>query len=167
MPDRLGPAELATTSFGQGVSANSLQIVRAVSAIANQGVMMRPTLVKEVYDPHTGEKINYEPQIVRRVVSADTAQTVTDMMVYAAPDRPEWVARNFAVAGKTGTSQIPSEDGGYKEEGTIASYVGFAPADDPQFVMLVKLTEPKASQWGATTAVPIWYDIANKVMMRL
>ncbi len=167
IPNRLGPVELATSSFGQGISANSMQIVRAIATIANRGLMMRSTLVKEVYDPHTGEKINYESQIVRRVISSEAAQTVTDMMIYAAPDRSEWIAQNFTVAGKTGTSQIPSEDGGYNEEGTIASYVGFAPANDPQFVMLVKLTEPKVSQWGATTAVPIWYDIANKVMMRL
>jgi len=163
----LRPVELATTSFGQGISANSVQIVRAIGVIANQGVMMKPTLIKQVYDPYTSEKTIYDPEMTRRVISVETARLVTEMMIEAAPNRPNWINQNYLVAGKTGTSQIPSPDGGYQEEGTIASYVGFAPADDPKFVMLVKLTEPQASQWGATTAVPIWYEVADKLMMRL
>jgi cell division protein FtsI/penicillin-binding protein 2 len=167
LPDHLGPVELATVSFGQGISANSLQIVRAVAAIANQGVMMKPYLVKKVHDPLTNETIQYEPQIMRRVISAKTAAQVTEMMVYAAPDRPNWIDQNYTVAGKTGTAQIASQTGGYREEGTIASYIGFAPAENPKFVMLVKLVEPKLSQWGATTAVPIWYEVADKIILRL
>jgi len=166
-PESLRPVELATISFGQGISANSIQVVRAIGVIANQGVMMKPTLIKQVYDPYTSEKTIYDPEMTRRVISAETARLVTEMMIEAAPNRPNWINQNYLVAGKTGTSQIPSPDGGYQEEGTIASYVGFAPADDPKFVMLVKLTEPQASQWGATTAVPIWYEVADKLMMRL
>ncbi len=167
LPSRLGPVELATVSFGQGISANSLQIVRAVGAIANQGVMMKPYLVKEVHDPLTNESIQYEPQMMRRVISANTAARVTEMMVYAAPERFNWIHQNYTVAGKTGTAQIASQTGGYREEGTVASYIGFAPAENPKFVMLVKLAEPKLSQWGATTAVPIWYDVADKIILRL
>jgi cell division protein FtsI/penicillin-binding protein 2 len=104
---------------------------------------------------------------MRRVISAKTAAQVTEMMVYAAPDRPNWIDQNYTVAGKTGTAQIASQTGGYREEGTIASYIGFAPAENPKFVMLVKLVEPKLSQWGATTAVPIWYEVADKIILRL
>jgi len=123
-PENLRPVELATTSFGQGISANSVQIVRAIGVIANQGVMMKPTLIKQVYDPYTSEKTIYDPEMTRRVISVETARLVTEMMIEAAPNRPNWINQNYLVAGKTGTSQIPSPDGGYQEEGTIASYVG-------------------------------------------
>lgn len=167
LADKLGPVELATVSFGQGISVNSLQMTRAFSALANQGLMMKPSLIKQVYDPQTNQTINYEPQLIRRVIQTETASKITELMVYAAPDRSNWIDQNYTVAGKTGTAQIPSPDGGYREQGTIASYIAFAPAEDPKFVMLVKLDKPKTSPWGATTAVPIWYEIADKIILRL
>ncbi len=167
MPDNLGPVELATASFGQGISVNSLQLIRAVSAIANQGLLMKPILVKEVYDPQTQETIHYKPQISRRVIETETAARTTELMVHSAPERSNWISQNYTVAGKTGTAQIASRGGGYRDEGTIASYIGFAPAENPKFVMLVKLQEPQLSPWGATTAVPIWYDVADKIILRL
>jgi len=166
-PKHIGPIELATISFGQGISTNTMQMTRAVAVIANNGIMMKPYIVSSVYDPQTKEVIEYQPQELRRVIKPETAQAVTNMMVHSAPDRNNWINKNFSVAGKSGTSQIPSETGGYKESGTIASYVGFAPADQPKFVMMVKLTEPQLDQWGATTAVPLWYEIADKIILLL
>lgn len=128
---------------------------------------MKPYLIESVSDPKTQEVITHEPEILRRVVKAETAETVTKMMIESAPERRNWINQNYLVAGKSGTSQIPSETGGYRETGTIASYVGFAPADDPKFVMMVKLTEPQVTQWGATTAVPIWYELADKIILLL
>lgn len=167
LPNRVGPVELATISFGQGISTNTMQMTRAIGAIANKGMMMKPYIISSVYDPQTHEEINYEPQDLRRVLAVESAQTITNMMVHSASQRESWVNKNYLVAGKSGTSQIPSETGGYKETGTIASYIGFAPADDPKFVMIVKLTEPQFDLWGETTAVPIWYEVAEKIMLRL
>ena len=166
-PKRIGPIELATISFGQGITTNILQMTRAISAIANKGVMMRPYIVNSVHDPQTNTVIEHKPQELRTVIKPETAQTVTQMMIHSAPNRNNWINQNFTVAGKSGTSQIPDESGGYRSKGTIASYVGFAPAEDPKFVMMVKLTEPLVDQWGATTAVPIWYEIADKIILLL
>lgn len=167
-PDKLGPVELATTSFGQGVSVNSLQLIRAVSTIANHGIMMKPSIVKSVYDPQTNKTIEFQPQQVRQVISSDTAQKVTKMMIRAAQKgEAQWIGKNYLVAGKTGTSQIPSPDGGYQENATIASFIGFAPPNDPQFIMLVKLVEPQSSPWAAETAAPLWFKTAQKLLLLL
>jgi cell division protein FtsI/penicillin-binding protein 2 len=167
-PQKWGPVELATVSFGQGISTNSLQMVRAVGAIANHGVMMQPKIIKQVYDPQTEQDIDYPSQPIRKVISRHSAQLVTDMMVAAAQKgEAQWIGKNYSVAGKTGTSQIPSPDGGYKEEGTIASFIGFAPPQDPQFVMLVKLVEPQTSPWAAETAAPLWFHTAEDLFLLL
>lgn len=167
-PEKWGPVELATSSFGQGISTNSFQMVRAVSTIANNGVMMRPKIVKAVVDHQSNKTIEVEPIEERRVISQKTAQTVTEMMVNAAQHgEAQWIFKNsHTVAGKTGTSQIPVK-GGYKEDATIASFIGFAPAENPKFVMLIKLNEPQSSPWAAETAAPLWYKIAGKLFLLL
>ena len=167
-PQRWGPVELATTSFGQGISTNSLQLVRAISAIANGGVMMRPQIIEKVYDPLTGEEIINQPAELRRVVSHKTAQLTTQMMVQAASGgEAQWTrSRTHVIAGKTGTSQIAVK-GSYDPDKTIASFIGFAPPENPQFIMLVKLVEPQSSPWAAETAAPLWYKIANRLFLLL
>lgn len=165
--DRLRLVELANASFGQGFLTNSLQLVRAAGAIANQGIMMRPYIVQEVSDSQTQDKIVYEPQVLKKVLEKESASTVTKMMINSAPTRDSLIGQHFLVAGKTGTAQIASPEGGYRETGTIASFLGFAPADDPKFVMIVKLTEPAISPWAEVTAVPIWYDVADKIILVL
>lgn len=168
LPQRWGPVELATISFGQGISTNSLQIVRAIAAIVNGGRLMRPMLVASVEDTVSGELIRNEPQTVRQVVSPQTATTVTKMMITAAQSgEAQWTSsKTHTIAGKTGTSQVANA-GGYDEEKTIASFIGFAPPDDPKFIMLVKLTEPTTSPWAAETAAPLWYKLANKLSLLL
>ncbi len=165
-PSKWGRVELATTSFGQGISANSLQMVRAVGAIANRGIMTRPTIVKQVFDPQTNETISHHSNQTKRIISSETAETVTKMMVKAAQKgEAQWIGKKYSVAGKTGTSQISSPDGGYKEDATIATFIGFAPPEDPKFLMLVKLVEPQTSPWAAETAVPLWFDIAEELFL--
>lgn len=167
-PQKWGPVELATTSFGQGISTTSLQMVRAVGSIANKGVMMKPTIVEKVYDHQTGKEIITHPMEENRTISEETAQKVTQMMVSSAlHGEAQWIAaKHYTVAGKTGTSQIAIQ-GGYAEEGTIASFIGFAPPEDPQFVMMVKLVEPSSSPWAAETAAPLWFEVAQKVFFLL
>ncbi len=166
-PQKWGPVELATISFGQGVGTTTLQLVRAIGAIANNGVLMRPYVLSKVYDPVTSETTTVSPVTERQVITPEAAHIVTEMMIASAQHgEAQWTAsRTYTVAGKTGTSQVAKPDGGYEENKTIASFVGFAPAYSPRFVMAVKFVAPKSSPWAAETAAPLWYAIANKLFM--
>jgi cell division protein FtsI/penicillin-binding protein 2 len=166
--ERWGDIDLATASFGQGIVTNSLQLVRAVATIANQGKMMHPHIVEAVIDGATGERITTQPYVEREVISPETATQVTRMMIAAADHgEAQWISSpTHTIAGKTGTSQVAIE-GGYDEEKTIASFIGFSPPENPQFVMLVKLNEPTTSPWAAETAAPLWYKIANRLFLLL
>ncbi|PJE69828.1 hypothetical protein COU97_03045 [Candidatus Shapirobacteria bacterium CG10_big_fil_rev_8_21_14_0_10_48_15] len=156
--------DLATASFGQGVAVTPLQMVRAVGAIANGGLLVQPYVVDRVVSEKGNEVIKHSaPQ---RVIKKTTAQVLTEMMVNAADKA--WFARlkpkGFRIAGKSGTAQIPVA-GHYDEGRTIGSYIGFAPADDPQFIMLIVLNDPTSSEWGANTAAPLWMEIAQELFV--
>lgn len=153
--------DLATASFGQGIAVTPIQMVRAVGALANNGWLMEPHVVAEIVDAR-GKSVEIKPKKVRQVISASTARVITEMMV-AAVDNGEakWAKPNgYRIAGKTGTAQIPVS-GHYDKDKTIASFVGFAPADNPRFVMLVTLREPSSSPWGSETAAPLFFTIAR------
>lgn len=161
-----GDIDVATASFGQGLAVTNMQMLRAVSVIANGGYLVKPMVVKSVDD---GTRVlPIKKTIEDRLISEETAQKVTQMMIESAHHgEAQWtVLKDYTVAGKTGTAQIPI-DGHYDEEKTIASFVGFAPAEDPSFVMLVKLREPESSQWASETAAPLWYQIAHDLMIYL
>lgn len=164
--ENLGQVELATTSFGQGIVVNSMQLMRAVGAIANDGKIMRPIIVESVYDPATGETVETPIVTEGQVVSQKTAHTVANMMVTAAEaGEAQWIAsKTHKVAGKTGTSQV-AQAGGYDKSKTIASFIGFSPPINPKFIMLVKLVEPTSSPWAAETATPLWYKVADKLFL--
>lgn len=158
--------DLATASFGQGIATTGIQMVRAVSVIANGGKLMEPQLVKYIQSPE--KTIEIKPRVVGTPITSPTAKTVTEMMV-AAVDKGESQyykkqagVLNFKVAGKTGTAQIPVA-GHYDATKTIASFIGFAPADNPKFVMLVRYVEPTASIYGADTAAPTFFAIAKEL----
>ncbi|MBI2066166.1 penicillin-binding protein 2 [Candidatus Woesebacteria bacterium] len=152
--------DLATASFGQGVAVTPIQMIKAVSAIANGGRVVRPQVVDKLLGESWEEKIKTE--IGERVISDETAKEITAMMVLAAKEgEAKWThLKGFSVAGKTGTAQIPIS-GHYDEEKTIASFIGFAPSDNPKFIMLVTLREPQTSPWASETAAPLWYSIAK------
>ncbi len=168
-PQKFGPVETATISFGQGISTNSLELLRAVNVIANQGKMLEPMIVEKVYDQQNQEEIVSQIKEGEQVISKEAAQTVTEMMIEAAlHGEAQWIASDkYTVAAKTGTSQVPDPRGGYKQDETIASFIGFAPASNPRFTMLVKLENTKSSPWAAETAAPLWYKIADKLMILL
>lgn len=158
--------DLAAAGFGQGIAVTPIQMVRAVAAIANEGKLLKPRIVAKV---RRGEKvIEINPEVVHQVIKPETAKTITRMMVNAVENGfPHWKQyglTDFKIAGKTGTAQIPIA-GHYDEEKTIASFIGFAPADQPRFVMLVTLREPTSSPWGANTAAPLWFKIAQKILL--
>lgn len=164
-PTQWGPVELATISFGQGVSTTSLQLVRAVTTIARGGEMVRPRIIKA-----TRDESDQETPVVtgEQVISPETATTMKTMMIAAAEHgEAQWVySKKFRAAGKTGTSQI-AEGGSYNPDKTIASFIGFSPPENPKFVMLVKLVEPQSSPWAAETAAPLWYRVADQLHMLL
>jgi len=155
--------DTATASFGQGIASTSLQLTRAAAAIANGGKLLQPYVVAKV--TQGDQVIETKPKVIRQVISPQTAKTVTDMMVYTASQGDaKWaLPEGVSVAGKTGTAQIAGE-GGYISDKTIASFIGFAPAENPQFVMLVKLREPTSSPWGSETAAPLWFEILTDVL---
>ncbi|KKQ36198.1 MAG: Peptidoglycan glycosyltransferase, partial [candidate division WS6 bacterium GW2011_GWA2_37_6] len=144
-PTNWGPIELATASFGQGISTTSLQLVRAIGAISTAGKRMRLRIVEKVVDHRLNTEMVTEPTVEAQVISPEAAHEAVQMLVSAATHgEAQWTtAKHYTVAGKTGTSQIPIK-GGYDEDRTIASFVGFAPPNDPEFLMLVKLNEPKS-----------------------
>lgn len=174
--------DLATVSFGQGIAVTPLQMVNAVGALANRGVLMEPQVVDKiriqnagVQDPEKSDVsgqmsdvdiVDIEPHKIRQVVSEMAAKKMTDIMVTAVKEgEAKWTAaKGYKIAGKTGTAQIPVA-GNYDAEKTITSFVGFAPADDPRFVMLVTLREPQTSQWGSETAAPLWFEIARQLFL--
>ena len=156
--------DLATSSFGQGISTTPIQIIRAVAASANDGILTIPKVVEKVELDGWSEKLNEGGKL--RVISKDTAEKMTKIMVQAARHgEAQWTnLKGFSVAGKTGTAQIPIS-GHYDAEKTIASFVGFAPANNPKFIMLVTLKEPQSSEWASETAAPLWYSIAKDLFI--
>jgi stage V sporulation protein D (sporulation-specific penicillin-binding protein) len=153
--------DLATAAFGQGIAVTPIQMVRAVGAIANGGALMEPHVVREIIDS-AGKKVEIPPKKIRQVISSATASVLTEMMISAVDlGEARWAKPvGYRIAGKTGTAQIPVA-GHYDATKTIASFVGFAPADNPRFVMLVTLTEPSTSPWGSETAAPLFFKIAK------
>lgn len=156
---------IGTNAFGQGISVTPLQMLTAVTALANDGYMMKPYLVQEI---HTDDRIlTHEPTVISRPVSELTASQLTAMAVNAV--RTEIIGAQveaYTVAGKTGTAQIP-EGGIYHPSDTIASFIGWLPADDPQMAVIIKLDRPTASPWGSTTAAPSFAALANELVVLL
>ena len=158
-------SDLATNSFGQGVSVTPLQMLTAANAIANDGLMMQPRIVYQVVD---GETIyTSSPATVRRVISAETAALVTDMMVSVVQDGLDERAQvlGYTVAGKTGTAQIAGVTE-YLEGVHIMTFVGFLPADDPQVSVLVKLDRPFA-EFASQVAAPLFSRVASRLVLLL
>jgi cell division protein FtsI/penicillin-binding protein 2 len=161
-----GPVERATSAFGQGIAVTPLELIGAIGAIANNGTLMQPYLVHKVVDAD-GKTTRFErgPEKRRGVVSAETAEAVTKMMVSVVENGGGRRAQipGYFVAGKTGTAQIPSPSGGYSED-TIHSFVGFAPAFDPEFVMLIKIDRPRGVQFSEASAAPIFKEVGELIL---
>jgi len=156
------PIDLAVASFGQGIAVTPIQIARVVATIANGGELVTPYIVSKI----VGEDRVFEnkPKIVRRVISQETAQVLTEMMVKAVENGEAryFAPKGYQIAGKTGTAQIPIA-GHYDPHKTIASFVGFAPADDPKFAMFVRYVQPSSSPYGSETAAPTFFEIAKEL----
>jgi len=159
------PVEIAVASFGQGISVTPLQMVNSFSAIANGGKLMKPYLVKEIVAPDGTRNIT-NPKEIRRVISEKTATLLTGMLVQVVEGGHAKHASvdGYYVAGKTGTAQVADrKKKGYGDK-TIHTFVGFSPVENPQFVMLVKLDDPKDVMYSASSAAPLFGDIAEFIL---
>ncbi len=162
---KVRPVEFATASFGQGITVTPLQMVNSFAAIANGGILMQPYIVGEIVKSD-GQREITQPKQIRRVISERAALLLSGMMVNVVEKGHAKRAKldGYYVAGKTGTAQVASKSGGYEEGQTIHTFVGFAPSEDPKFVMLVKLDHPKDAPFAESTAVPLFGEIAEFVL---
>jgi cell division protein FtsI/penicillin-binding protein 2 len=155
--------DLAVTSFGQSVSVTPLQMISAISAIANEGKRMRPYIVQEVTEGD--DIIKYQPSVASQPISAETAATVAEMMtsVPRQGDGSYYFNKylpDYDISGKTGTAQIPKlNEAGYYDKKTNTTFVGFAPSQNAQMAMIIKLEEPKTDPYSANTVVPLWVEM--------
>jgi cell division protein FtsI/penicillin-binding protein 2 len=154
-------SDLGTNAFGQGISVTPLQMITAIAAVANDGVLVRPHLVKAIVDgDHVREAHAVE---IGRAIRADTARTLSQMLVDAvAQEVPQAQVPGYRIAGKTGTAQIPIA-GGYDDPWTIGSFVGYGPASDPRLIILVRLDRPTIAPWGSATAAPVFKSLATRL----
>jgi cell division protein FtsI/penicillin-binding protein 2 len=145
--------DLATNSFGQGISATPLQVAMALAAIANDGTLMKPQLVRQIIGTEASETI--QPEVVRQVIKPETASAMLGMMGAVADSIPQYInVAGYRVGGKTGTANIADENGSYIPDTYIASFAGVAPLEDPQIAVLVKIDKPKDVPWGSAVAAP-------------
>lgn len=158
-------AFMATTAYGQGIAVTPLQMITAVSALANDGYMMQPYFVQEI---HThDEVILTEPRIAGRPIGSQAAQQVTTMAISAVlRETAEAQVAGYTVAGKTGTAQI-AENGIYLPDDVIGSFIGWLPADNPEVVVYVKLDRPQSAPWGSQTAAPVFADLTDELVVML
>ena len=158
-------SDLGTNSFGQGIAVTPLQMAMAVAAVANDGLLMKPYVVQQIGE---GDRTLWvQPTVVRRTVQAQTARTLTAVLATAVEQETELAqVPGYRVAGKTGTAQIPVP-GGYHPTLTVASFVGYLPADDPAFVILVVINKPQVSPWGGQVAAPVFAHIAQQLVTLL
>ncbi|GAB3793548.1 stage V sporulation protein D [Virgibacillus kimchii] len=157
--ENVGPVELATTAFGQGVSVTPIQQVMAVAAAVNGGYLYEPYIADEWVDPVTEKVVEKkEPNLKQRVISSSTSEEIRyalESVVAEGTGRPAYVD-GYRVGGKTGTAQKVGKDGRYMEDNYIVSFIGFAPADDPEIVVYVAVDNPKNTvQFGGVVAAPI------------
>lgn len=150
----------ATASFGQGIAATPLQMIMPYQAIANQGIMMKPYVVKALIRGDQREEVL--PKQIRKVISDKTAATISAMLVNVVENGHAKRAHipGYYVGGKTGTAQV-AVNGAYSKDKFIHTFVGIAPIDHPAFVMLTKIDSPKDVQYAEGSALPLWKDIAD------
>ena len=168
--NNVGPVELATTAFGQGISVSAIQQITAVSAAINGGNLYKPYVVKRIADPNTGEIVlENKSQIVRKVISNESSQTVRmtlETVVAYGTGRNAYI-EGYRVGGKTGTAQ-KVKDGHYLTGNYILSFIGFIPADNPQAVVYVAIDYPKGvTQYGGTVSAPIAKSIMTDIIDEL
>ncbi len=159
------PVDLGTNAFGQGVSVTPMQMLMAASSITNGGKMVTPHVLYSML--RDGHQYNVPVQYAGSPISADTAHTLNEMLaVSLEQESSQALVAGYRLAGKTGTAQIPTENG-YDSSHTNASFIGWGPVDDPQFMVYVWLEQPDASIWSSETAAPVFAEVAEQTVIQL
>ncbi len=159
--------DIGAISFGHGISVSAIQLISAVSAIANGGNLMKPFLVREVVDQNGNLVTIFKPQTVRRAISARTATTVKNILKTVMTEGGTGVNAaldGYSACGKTGTARKFDEDGNYAKDKHTASFVGFAPADNAEIAVLVIIDEPQGKYYGGIVAAPVFRQIAQQTL---
>lgn len=159
--------DIAAISFGHGVSVSAIQLISAVSAIANDGILMKPRLVQAVTDRQGRVLEKFEPEEVRRAVSRRTAQSLKEILqgvMHPGGTGTQAALDGYTACGKTGTARKVDENGQYTNDRHLASFVGFAPADEPRVSVLVVIDEPKGQITGGAVAAPVFRKIAQSAL---
>jgi cell division protein FtsI (penicillin-binding protein 3) len=161
--------DTSTVAFGQGISVTAIQLVSALSAIANDGVLMQPHIVKKFVDANGQTVREFAPTAVRRVISADTARRMTTMLTNVVGEEggtgKNAALVNVDVAGKTGTAQkFDFANKRFSSERVRTSFMGFFPSENPRFVMLVSIDEPQLHKWGGQAAAPVFKSISQQLI---
>lgn len=161
--------DTSTIAFGQGISVTAIQLLTALSAIANNGVLMKPYIVRALVDKKGRVVEQFSPTIVRNVVSPATAKTMTSILTGVVQDEDgtgkNARIRHLMVAGKTGTSQkFDFSRGVYSSDRVRTSFMGFFPAENPQIAILVTLDEPQRDKWGGVAAAPVFKNIGEQML---
>lgn len=157
------PIDTSAISFGHGISVTALQLITAASALANDGVLMKPQLVRSVVAPDGRILRSWAPEPVRRVVSSETAAEMRRILETATTTGgtgTKAVPKGYRVCGKTGTARKLDESGNYTKSSHVASFVGFLPAENPQISILVVVDEPRKDHYGGSVAAPVFRQIA-------
>jgi cell division protein FtsI/penicillin-binding protein 2 len=168
-PDQWGGATLQTIGFGQGISATPIQMLAAAAALANDGLVVRPHILRAVRDVDGRALEVTPPDPGRQAVTAETARKVIAMMVDTVTrgTGTQAMLDGYPVAGKTGTAQKPGRSGGYEPDAYIASFLGIVPADRPRLAILVLLDEPLGAYYGGVVAAPVFRAIASQALWHL
>ena len=167
-PYRWSELDITRVPMGQSVAVTPLQLVSAMSTVANGGTLMKPIIISEIDDADGRPVVNYSPVQVRRVISIDTSRKIVSALkdvVSKDGTAKDAAVPGFAVAGKTGTAQKIDPRGGYLEGRYVVSFVGFMPADDPKFTLLVVIDDPEMKEgkaFGGTVAAPVFAKIAKR-----
>jgi len=161
------PMDTAAISFGHGIAASPIQLITALSAIANGGLLMRPYLVKAVVGPDGTPVHEFQPRRVRQVVSEQTAATISNIMktvITEGGTGTRAALNGYSVCGKTGTAQKINTDGTYADDRYLSSFVGYVPASRPAVSILVIIDEPQEDYYGGTVAAPAFRRIAQETL---
>jgi cell division protein FtsI/penicillin-binding protein 2 len=155
--------DLATNSFGQGIAVTPIQMVMAASAIANEGKMMAPHVVRSMVD--NGRQYDVSPQVVGTPIRVDTSIVLTNLLATSLEEESSVaLVPGYRLAGKTGTAEIATEYG-YTTYLTNASFIGWGPADDPKFLVYIWLEEPKNNSWGSIVAAPVFAEVVKNLVV--
>ena len=152
----------ATSSYGQGLTVTPIQLIQSFTALANDGVMMKPYLVERIVKPNGYQEI-FEPEVAGQPITAETARTVSAMLVRVIEGGHAIKAKvpGYRFAGKTGTAQIVGDDGKYSPNEHKDTFVGYGPVSDPELLILVKIDKPKDVKWSADSAAPLFGELTK------